>query len=137
MPLQSLVAARILLASRTRKTAASDPGKRGFALDKAGHLMYASHQSYEHDAMLGSEQCDLLVKLLRSREHAGLYGARITGGGAGGTVALLADNSDRASEAILDAMCEYEKQSGNKPELLDGSSAGAWHAGTALVPRIS
>jgi L-arabinokinase len=114
-------------------SAATDPGKRGFALDKTGHLMYASHQSYSHDAMLGSPECDLLVQLLRSREPAGLYGARITGGGEGGTVALLADVGERASDAIADAMIEYEKQTGRKPELLEGSSAGAWHTGTVLA----
>ncbi|HET6251679.1 MAG TPA: hypothetical protein VFE47_28600 [Tepidisphaeraceae bacterium] len=113
--------------------AATDPAKRGFALDKAGHLMYASHQSYSHDAMLGAAECDLLVKLLRAREPAGLYGARITGGGAGGTVAVLADQTDRANEAINEAMRDYEKQTSLKPQLFSGSSAGAWHTGTAVV----
>ena len=37
--------------------------------------MYASHFSYTNDAMLGSDECDLLVKLVRDRERAGLYGA--------------------------------------------------------------
>ena len=64
---------------------------RGGLLDRAGHLMYASHFSYTNDAMLGCDECDLLVQLVRDRERAGLYGARITGGGSGGTVAVLAD----------------------------------------------
>jgi L-arabinokinase len=115
--------------------AAPDAAKRGFALDKAGHLMYASHQSYSHDAMLGADECDLLVKLLRAREPAGLYGAKITGGGSGGTVAVLADISEKADAAIADVMREYEKQTGRKPELFSGSSPGAWHVGTALVGR--
>ena len=49
--------------------------ERKLALDKAGHLMYASHLSYSNDALLGSPECDLLVQLVRQREAGGLYGA--------------------------------------------------------------
>jgi hypothetical protein len=45
--------------------------------------MYGSHLSYTNDAMLGADECDLLVDLVRARESAGLYGAKITGGGSG------------------------------------------------------
>ena len=106
---------------------------RGQALDSAGHLMYASHQSYTMDAMLGADECDLLVAMLRRREPAGLYGARITAGGSGGTVALLADASDRANRAIEEAIVEYHSRTGRKAELFSGTSPGAWHLGTALV----
>jgi L-arabinokinase len=106
---------------------------RGLALDSAGHLMYASHQSYTMDAMLGAEECDLLVAMLRRREPAGLYGARITAGGSGGTVAVLADASDRADRAIADAIVEYNARTGLRAELFSGTSPGAWHVGTAVV----
>ncbi|HWE02532.1 MAG TPA: hypothetical protein VG326_08980 [Tepidisphaeraceae bacterium] len=115
-------------------SAAPDAGKKGFALDRAGHLMYASHQSYSHDAMLGSPECDLLVKLVRAAERAGLYGARITGGGSGGTVAVLADVGDRADAALGKIMKAYENETGHGPQLLAGSSPGAWHVGTATAP---
>ena len=110
------------------------PGaKRKLELDRAGHLMYGSHQSYTQDAMLGAGECDLLVKLARDREYAGLYGARITGGGAGGTVAVLCDTSAAADAALDEILSEYERQSGQTPELFVGTSPGAWHAGTALA----
>jgi L-arabinokinase len=106
---------------------------RGGMLDRAGHLMYASHFSYPNDAMLGCDECDLLVQLVRDRERAGLYGARITAGGSGGTVAVLADEGPRAGAAIAEVLAEYERQTGRKGEAFTGSSPGAWHTGTELV----
>jgi L-arabinokinase len=103
---------------------------RGSALDRAGHLMYASHQSYTMDAMLGAPECDLLVQLVRRRERAGFYGAKITGGGSGGTVAVLASVSSHVDEALDEIMTEYARETGKKAEIFTGSSAGAWHTGT-------
>jgi L-arabinokinase len=113
--------------------AAEHPVKKQAALNRAGHLMYASHLSYTNDAMLGADECDLLVDLVRAHEHAGLYGAKITGGGSGGTVAVLAATTARASGAIADILRTYEQQTGHKPELFNGTSAGAWQAGTAVI----
>jgi L-arabinokinase len=106
---------------------------QGEFLDKAGHLMYASHLSYTNDALLGAPECDLLVELVRKREPAGLYGAKITGGGSGGTVAILADRSEKANGAIGEILLEYEKHTGRKPEAFTGSSAGAWHFGSVVL----
>jgi L-arabinokinase len=110
-----------------------DSRERGKELDKAGHLMYASHMSYTNDAMLGAEECDLLVDLVRKREPAGLYGAKITGGGSGGTVAVLADQTPRADEAIAEILKDYESKTGRKPQAFTGSSPGAWAVGTAVI----
>ena len=53
--------------------------------------MYESHASYSACG-LGSDGTDRLVALAREAGPArGIYGAKITGGGSGGTVALLAD----------------------------------------------
>jgi L-arabinokinase len=106
---------------------------RGMALDRAGHLMYGSHVSYTNDAMLGAPECDVLVDLVRRHERSGLYGARITGGGSGGTVAVLCDEGERADAAIAEIVAEYEKKTGKKPEVFTGTSPGAWHTGTATV----
>lgn len=38
--------------------------------------MYASHLSYTNDAMLGEDECDLLVRLMPQNEHKGFYGTR-------------------------------------------------------------
>jgi galactokinase len=106
---------------------------RGLALDKAGHLMYASHQSYTMDALLGCDACDLLVTLLRQRERQGIYGARITGGGAGGTVAVLCEVGEATDKAMAAAMAEYAAKAGHTPTLLAGTSDGAWRTGSAVV----
>ena len=73
------------------------------------------------------------MQLVREREPAGLYGAKITGGGSGGTVAVLADAGDRADAAIAEVMREYESRTGRTPESFAGSSDGAWSAGTETV----
>ncbi len=107
--------------------------ERSVLLDKAGHLMYASHVSYTDDAKLGADECDQLVALVRKREKAGLYGAKITGGGSGGTVAILANQGDKVDRAIEDIMTEYQKQTGKKPDCFLHSSPGAWQAGTKVI----
>jgi L-arabinokinase len=115
------------------QTMALGSDERGLTLDKAGHLMYASHLSYTNDAMLGAEECDLLVKLVRQNEKAGLYGAKITGGGSGGTVAVLLENMERAGEALAELIRSYESQTGRKSELFSASSEGADQVGTLLL----
>jgi len=107
--------------------------EQGALLDKAGHLMYASHLSYTNDAKLGADECDLLVRLARDRERQGLYGARITGAGGGGTVAVLCDINQSADACIAELLAEYEKQIGKEPEAFLGSSPGAWHVGTVIL----
>ena len=117
------------------QAAAAPPGtrERGSPLDRAGHLMYASHISYTNDALLGAPECDLLVKLVRDREPAGFYGAKITGGGSGGTVAVLADDSPRADTAIAEILSVYEGETGRRATLLAGSSPGGWNVGTQVI----
>ncbi len=110
-----------------------DPKERGLLLDRAGHLMYASHLSYTNDAMLGAPECDLLVDLVRKRERKGLYGAKITGGGSGGTVAVLLEDSQGAWSAVDELMAEYQRQTGNTPELFRGTSLGAWAFGSFIT----
>jgi galactokinase len=112
-----------------------EPGdaKRFTLMDKAGHLMYASHLSYTNDAMLGADECDLLVNLVREREKKSLYGAKITGGGSGGTVAILCEANEKSDQAIAEILREYESKTHHKPEAFVGSSPGAWHVGTALI----
>ena len=115
------------------KTSDDYPKRRGTLLDKAGHLMYASHKSYGDKAGLGSDETDLLVKLARAQEPAGLYGAKITGGGSGGTVAVLADNSEKADAAFDQIVADYQTQTGITPDVIRGSSPGAWEVGTVAV----
>ena len=59
------------------------------AATELGQLMYASHESYSACG-LGSDATDRLVELVKDAgRERGLFGAKITGGGSGGTVAVL------------------------------------------------
>lgn len=63
--------------------------KRFEALQTLGELMFQSHASYSKCG-LGSEATDELVESVRKKGPAsGMFGAKITGGGSGGTVAVL------------------------------------------------
>lgn len=99
--------------------------ERKLDLDRAGHLMYASHQSYEMDAFLGDPNCDLLMTMVRRREVLGFYGARISGGGCGGTVAVLANAGSKVDDAVLQIIAEYGQKTGLVAEAFLESSDGA------------
>ena len=107
---------------------APDAASRGAEL---GELMYKSHKSYSA-CCLGSPGTDELVRLVREAgPESGLYGAKITGGGSGGTVAVLGRKGARASvEAIAK---EYERRTGHAPLIISGSSPGAAAFGHLLV----
>ena len=111
----------------------TDSAERKLAMNKAGHLMYGSHLSYTNDALLGAAECDVLVDLVRSREGAGMYGAKITGGGSGGTVAVLANISPRVDTVISEIMADYHKKTGREPTAFMADSPGAWELGTKTV----
>ena len=104
---------------------AGEDGRRDFVASAArlGTLMYASHDSYSACG-LGSDGTDALVaSVRRAGPRFGLYGAKITGGGSGGTVAILG-RSDAASQ--VDAVAaRYARRSGHAAHVFDGSSAGA------------
>jgi L-arabinokinase len=85
--------------------------------------MYESHASYSACG-LGSDGTDRLVTLARDAGAArGIYGAKITGGGSGGTVALLADA--RAGDAVRSVAYRYAEESGRGGYVFEGSSPGA------------
>ena len=90
---------------------------------RLGALMYDSHAGYGACG-LGSSGTDRLVALVRAAgPAAGLYGARITGGGCGGTVAVVGHRD--ASGAIAHIVDAYEKETGYRPRVFAGSSPGA------------
>jgi galactokinase len=92
-------------------------------LELLGELMYQSHASYSACG-LGADGTDRLVDLVRAAgPAAGLYGARITGGGSGGTVAVLGKRDARA--AIDKVSTHYARETGYQPYIFQGSSPGA------------
>jgi L-arabinokinase len=96
----------------------ADEPSRFSLMDKAGHLMYASHLSYTNDALLGCDECDLLVDRVRAHEKSGLYGARITAGGCGGTVAVLCEIGERPEVALASIIDEYQAKTGRTAQLI-------------------
>jgi galactokinase len=70
---------------RVREFAAALAGER---LEDAGRIMDASHRSLRDDYESSTPDIDALCDELRS--HPGVLGARITGGGWGGCVVVLA-----------------------------------------------
>jgi galactokinase len=95
----------------------------GRRLELLGELMYQSHASYSACG-LGSGGTDLLVQLVRQAGPArGLYGAKITGGGSGGTVCVLGRRE--AEGAIQSIADQYQAQTGHRPYIFRGSSPGA------------
>lgn len=96
-----------------------------------GELMYQSHASYTACG-LGSDGTDRLVELVRAAgPAAGLYGAKITGGGSGGVAAVLARRD--AATAVADVARTYGRETGREAAVLGGSSPGAVAFGVARL----
>jgi L-arabinokinase len=106
--------------ARARRTGERD------ALVEAGELMYASHWSYSQRCGMGSLETDALVQEIRSRGPTrGLYGAKITGMGCGGTVAVLMSSATSSRASLEEACASYAARTGRQPALIAGSSPGA------------
>jgi L-arabinokinase len=116
-------------AEEFRHLLASGPDEA--ACVRLGELMYGSHASYGHCG-LGSPGTDRLVELVRREgTAAGLYGARITGGGSGGTVAVLGRRD--AGAAIARVVDAYACDTGYRPHVFAGSSPGVLAFGSRTL----
>ena len=92
-----------------------------------GGLMLGSHASYSACG-LGSDGTDRLVELaLEYGAGRGIFGAKITGGGSGGTVAIF--GTDSAREAIHEVARRYEMETGRNAFVFEGSGPGAEELG--------
>lgn len=91
------------------------------AMEEAGQQMYGAHASYSACG-LGAEETDLLVALAKAQE--GVAGAKITGGGSGGTVCILcrAEVEDIVASEVAR---QYTERTGIIPRLIRGTSPGA------------
>jgi L-arabinokinase len=117
-------------AERFRRLLRESPGD--VELIELGRLMYESHVSYGACG-LGSPGTDRLVELVRGEGAAvGLYGARITGGGSGGTVAVIGTHD--ASGAIHRVVDAYASATGYRPYVFAGSSPGVMAFGEHVIP---
>jgi len=98
----------------------NQPGAEDAA--RLGELMFQSHESYSACG-LGCEATDALVELVRDARDQGLYGAKITGGGSGGTVAVLGRRE--SGDAVTSIADGFSNLTGQRPIIFSGSSAGA------------
>ena len=92
---------------------------------EAGEAMYGAHESYRDNCRLSVPEVNFLVEAVRKRgPENGLYGAKITGGGTGGTVAVFG-NTAALKEHIPQIAVEYSRRVGAMPDIFEGSSPGA------------
>ncbi len=106
--------------------------KREQCLQQLGEMMYQSHESYSRCG-LGSSATDGLVELAREYgPQNGIYGAKITGGGSGGTVCFLCvgNKGKRAVQAIAENHAQNQQIT---PIVFGGSSEGAFYAGVVRI----
>lgn len=99
-----------------------------------GELMYQSHNSYSACG-LGSEGTDRLVDLAGELgPEKGIYGAKITGGGSGGTVAVL---TEADAHHAIDEICQrYAEETNYEPHIFRGSSMGAVEFGHIVLRKV-
>ena len=97
-----------------------------------GRLMYASHASYGACG-LGSEGTDRLVEMIAEVGAAhGLFGAKITGGGSGGTVAVF--GTEAAEARVREIAARYSAETGRSAVVFTGSGPGAAETGILEIP---
>jgi L-arabinokinase len=105
-------------------------GRDEDALVAAGECMFGSHDSYRDNCLLSVAEVDFLVDAVRARcPSKGLYGAKITGGGSGGTVAVFGRKEALARE-IPAITREYKRLTGLDADIFDGTSPGAIEFGS-------
>jgi galactokinase len=94
-----------------------------------GEILCQSHVAYG-ECGLHSEACDDLVSRAL---QGGFAGAKMTGGGAGGVVAIIGrPDGQRAIHRIME---DYAAESGGMPHLFQGSSDGV-DASSVLIPQL-
>jgi galactokinase len=79
--------------------------------------MAASHDSLRDDFEVSCKELDIMVEIARKiGRNGGVIGARMTGGGFGGSTVTLCE-SRKASEIAATLGTEYEKVTGIKPQI--------------------
>lgn len=103
-------------------------------LQSAGQLMTSSHWSYGQRCGLGTIETDVLVNLFQKCGiEQGIFGARISGAGAGGMVTVMASNDQRARDTVVSVMAEYASRTGRTPVLYEPGGFGARQWGVRRI----
>jgi galactokinase len=106
--------ARHVVTENERVLRAVEAMRRG-ELDRLGELFYESHASMRDDYEVSVAEIDLIVELARA--GGDVYGARLTGGGFGGSVVMLA-RAGRGRSAAERVARDYAARSGRAPRVL-------------------
>jgi L-arabinokinase len=97
---------------------------REHLIHELGAWMLESHQGYL-SVGLGEPVTSRIVELVRTKGRGhGIPGARISGGGSGGTVVVMV-SSDEGLDRLMDIKAELENQVEKELTLFEGSSEGA------------
>ena len=116
-------------------SAGTEAGRQRALLERLGALMHETHESYSACG-IGSSGTDRLVALVAELgPEQGLFGAKITGGGSGGTVAVLGRAG--AGAAVRAVAERYARETGRVPYLFSGSSPGAAAFGQRRLERTA
>lgn len=110
--------------SEIARTKAACKALRGSDLNMLGHLMNQSHASLSHDMEVSTPEVDRLTSIAQATP--GVFGARMMGGGFGGSVIALVDSDqvDRARDAIVQSYGDYL---GRAPEAFVANLARGGH----------
>jgi galactokinase len=106
--------ARHVVTENDRVLRAVEAMRRG-DLPRLGELFYESHASMRDDYEVSVPEIDLIVDL--ARESGEVYGARLTGGGFGGSVVMLA-HPGRGRAVAERVARDYAARAGRTPRVL-------------------
>lgn len=99
------------------RTVAAAKALEGNDFEALGPLMAASHDSLRDDFEVSCKELDIMVNIARAiGRSGGVIGARMTGGGFGGSTVTLCE-STRAEEIASTLAEEYENATGIEPEI--------------------
>jgi galactokinase len=91
--------------------------------------MLGSHEGYTSVGLGEPVTQSIVEKVISEGAHNGVYGARISGGGSGGTVVILAD-SEKGISTVNKIHLEMQEETGRELYLFSGSSDGAHYVNT-------
>ncbi|MBX2883405.1 MAG: hypothetical protein KTR32_25855 [Granulosicoccus sp.] len=89
-----------------------------------GECMFQSHTGYSACGLASDGTDDIVNRLRQAGIGNGIYGARITGGGSGGTVAVLTHVD--AEDTVSSIAADYASDTGIGGQVFCGSSEGAF-----------
>jgi galactokinase len=104
---------RHVVSENARTSAAVDALRRGH-LAAFGRLMNGSHASLRDDYEVSAPELDFVAA--QAQREAGVIGARMTGGGFGGSAVMLGEGT--SVESLFESLAQsFEKKFGRKPGL--------------------